>query len=134
MAEERAKLRTTFDEVALLYDEVRPGYPEELFEEVVSLSGIPSDGRILEIGCGTGQASVPLAGRGYRVLYVEVGRTWPRSPAATSKRTPGRKCTWDLSKSGAGKKRPSSWPYRPPPFTGSTPRSPTLRSRARSKA
>jgi protein-L-isoaspartate O-methyltransferase len=40
---------------------------------VVSLSGIPSDGRILEIGCGTDQATVPLARRGYRVLCVELG-------------------------------------------------------------
>jgi hypothetical protein len=47
MAEERAKLRATFDEAALLYDEVRPGYPEELFDDVVTLSGIPSGGRIL---------------------------------------------------------------------------------------
>jgi methylase of polypeptide subunit release factors len=43
-----------FDEEALLYDEVRPGYPEELFDDVVSLSGTPPEGRILEIGCGTG--------------------------------------------------------------------------------
>ncbi len=63
----------TFDEVALLYDEVRPGYPEELFDDVASLSGIPAGGSILEIGCGTGQATVPFARRGYRVLCVELG-------------------------------------------------------------
>lgn len=73
MAEERAKLRATFDEAALLYDEVRPGYPEELFDEVASLTGIPSGGRILEIGCGTGQATTPFARRGYRILCVELG-------------------------------------------------------------
>jgi SAM-dependent methyltransferase len=73
MAEDRAKLRATFDEAALLYDEVRPAYPEELFDDVVSLSGIPPGGRILEIGCGTGQATVPFARRGYRVLCVELG-------------------------------------------------------------
>jgi len=43
-----------FDEAALLYDEVRPGYPEELFDDVVPLYGIPSGGRILEIWCVTG--------------------------------------------------------------------------------
>src|SRR5215210_5494927 len=68
MAEERDGLRTTFDEAASLYDEVRPGYPEDLFDDIVSLSGIPSGGRILEIGCGTGQATVPFALRGYRDL------------------------------------------------------------------
>ena len=73
MADERNRLRTTFDEAALLYNEVRPGYPEELFDDVVSLSGIPSGGRILEIGCGTGQATVSLAHRGYRILCIELG-------------------------------------------------------------
>ncbi len=70
---DRELLRTTFDGAALLYDEVRPGYPEALFDDVVSLSGIPPEGSILEIGCGTGQATVPLARRGYRILCIELG-------------------------------------------------------------
>jgi len=51
MARERDRLRTTFDEAALLYDEVRPGYPEDLFDDVVALSGIPAGGRILGPVC-----------------------------------------------------------------------------------
>lgn len=66
-------LKTTFDRVAPLYDEARPGYPEELFDDVVALSGIPPGGRILEIGCGPGKATVPLARRGYRMLCIELG-------------------------------------------------------------
>src|SRR5215213_8753547 len=73
MADQRNRLRTTFDEAASLYDEVRPGYPEDLFDDVISLSGIEPGGRILEIGCGTGQATVPFASRGYRILCVELG-------------------------------------------------------------
>jgi SAM-dependent methyltransferase len=73
MAEERERLRTTFDEEALLYDRARPGYPEALFEDVVVLSGIPPGGRILEIGCGTGQATLPFARRGYRIRCIELG-------------------------------------------------------------
>jgi SAM-dependent methyltransferase len=73
MADEQNRLRATFDEVALLYDAVRPGYPEALFDDVVTLSGIPPGGRILEVGCGTGQATVPFARRGYRILCVELG-------------------------------------------------------------
>lgn len=73
MPENREKLRATFDGAAQLYDEVRPGYPEELFDEVVSLSSIPSGGRILEVGCGTGQATLPFARREYEVLCVELG-------------------------------------------------------------
>src|ERR1700693_3852716 len=67
MAQDKRQLRTTFDEDALLYDQARQGYPEALFNDIVALSDIPSHGRILEIGCGTGQATVPLARRGYRI-------------------------------------------------------------------
>lgn len=73
MTADRERLRATFDGAALLYDEVRPGYPEALFDDVVALSGIPPGGRILEIGCGSGQATIPFARRGYRVLCVELG-------------------------------------------------------------
>src|SRR5215210_6934691 len=73
MAYERDRLRTTFDSAASLYDEVRPGYPEDLFDDVVSLSRIPPAGRILEIGCGTGQATVPFARRGHHILCIELG-------------------------------------------------------------
>lgn len=73
MTEDRNRLRTTFNEAASLYDEVRPGYPEVLFDDLASLSGLQPGGRILEIGCGTGQATVPFARRGYRLLCVELG-------------------------------------------------------------
>src|SRR5919112_1646158 len=72
MADEAKRLRRTFDEAASLYDEVRPGYPEDLFDDIVSLSGIRPAGRILEIGCGTGQATVPFARRGYRILCINL--------------------------------------------------------------
>ncbi len=66
-------LRTSFDDVAVLYDQARPGYPEQLFEDVVALSEMPEGGRMLEIGCGTGQATLPLAERGFEVVCVELG-------------------------------------------------------------
>jgi SAM-dependent methyltransferase len=73
MPTDRSHLRTTFDEVALLYDRARPSYPPELFDDVVALSGIPDGGRILEVGCGTGIATEPFARRGYRIDAVELG-------------------------------------------------------------
>jgi SAM-dependent methyltransferase len=53
---------------------VRPGYPELLFDDLASLSGMGPGAKALEICCGTGQAMVPLARRGYRVLCVELGQ------------------------------------------------------------
>jgi ubiquinone/menaquinone biosynthesis C-methylase UbiE len=66
-------LHTTFDDVALLYDRVRPHYPPALFDDVIALSNIPEGGRILEVGCGTGIATEPFARRGYRIDAVELG-------------------------------------------------------------
>lgn len=69
----RALLRRTFDEDAELYDRARPGYPPELYDDLADLAGAGPGGRVLEIGCGTGQATVPLAGLGCRVTAVEAG-------------------------------------------------------------
>ena len=71
--EDPGRLRGTFDGVAALYDEARPGYPEPLFDDLTALAGTGPGARALEIGCGTGQATAPLARRGYRVLCVELG-------------------------------------------------------------
>ncbi|HEY5988888.1 MAG TPA: class I SAM-dependent methyltransferase [Streptosporangiaceae bacterium] len=67
------RLRTTFTEDAELYDRARPGYPPEMFDDLVELAGIGPGCRVLEIGCGTGQATVPLAERGCRIVAVELG-------------------------------------------------------------
>jgi SAM-dependent methyltransferase len=66
-------LRETFDEAPELYDRVRPGYPEELFEDLARLADLQAGSRILELGCGTGQATVSLARRGYEVVAIELG-------------------------------------------------------------
>lgn len=50
------------------YDRVRPGYPDALIDDLVALA--PKD--VLDVGCGTGKAAMPLAQRGMRVLGVEI--------------------------------------------------------------
>lgn len=66
-------LRETFNSAAEDYDAIRPGYPDQLFEDVISLSGIPEAGHALEVGCGTGQATLPFARRGYKILCLDIG-------------------------------------------------------------
>lgn len=63
-----------FDGVANLYDTYRPSYPAELIEDIVLLSGIQSEERILEIGSGTGKATLLFAQRGYTILCLEPGQ------------------------------------------------------------
>jgi len=65
--------RALFDPSAEDYDAARPGYPERLIDQLVERSAIPDGVRILEIGCGTGQLTAPLAARGYRITAVELG-------------------------------------------------------------
>lgn len=65
--------RTTFDEVAELYDRARPAYPDELFDDLVEIAGLKPRSRVVEVGCGTGKATLPLAGRGFRITGVELG-------------------------------------------------------------
>jgi SAM-dependent methyltransferase len=69
----RLRLRQTFNHAAELYDQARPGYPSDLFDELATFAGLGAGSRVLEIGCGTGQATVPLAERGYQVVAVELG-------------------------------------------------------------
>jgi len=65
--------RTSFDRSAELYDTARPSYPEALVDEALARSGIPAGGRILEIGAGTGKATLPFARRGYAMVALEPG-------------------------------------------------------------
>ena len=68
-----ARLRTTFDEDAERYDRARPGYPSTLFDDLMALTGLGEGSRVLEIGCGTGQATTPLAERGCEIVAIEPG-------------------------------------------------------------
>jgi SAM-dependent methyltransferase len=65
--------RTSFDRKAELYDAARPSYAEAMVDEVIARSGIAADGKILEIGAGTGKATLPFARRGRRLLALEPG-------------------------------------------------------------
>jgi SAM-dependent methyltransferase len=56
-----------------LYDAARPLYPPEVFDDLVETANLELGSRVLELGPGTGQATLPLAKRGFRVTGVELG-------------------------------------------------------------
>lgn len=73
LAAERHALRAGFDADTEAYQRTRPVCPPRMFDDLVRLARLSPGDRVLEIGCGTGQATVPLAERGLAVMAVELG-------------------------------------------------------------
>lgn len=63
----------SFDTVASLYDQCRPGYPQELVDGLISMINLPKGSKILEIGSGTGKATILFARLGYAIHCIEPG-------------------------------------------------------------
>lgn len=73
MSDDRGQLHTSFDSAADLYQRARPEYPEALHDALIATAGLNARDRLLEIGCATGKATLPLARRGFRITCVELG-------------------------------------------------------------
>lgn len=58
-----------FGEIATDYERVRPGYPTALIDDVIAYA--PSGPTALDIGAGTGKATVAFADRGMRIIALE---------------------------------------------------------------
>jgi len=63
--------RLSFGGVADLYDQARPSYPEALVDGVLEFAGAGESDRAVEVGAGTGKATVLFAARGLSVLGIE---------------------------------------------------------------
>jgi SAM-dependent methyltransferase len=62
-----------FNQVPGLYDRTRPAYPDALFADLAETAGLGRRSRVLEVGCGTGQATRSLAPLAGAVTAVEPG-------------------------------------------------------------
>lgn len=60
-----------FGEVAEIYHRYRPGYPDELFEWILTTCQTLTADLVVDVGCGTGKASSPLIERGYEIVGLE---------------------------------------------------------------
>lgn len=63
--------RLVFGEVAELYDQHRPAYPDVLIDDLIAMANLDRDHAVLEVGAGTGKATVMFAARGIPVVGVE---------------------------------------------------------------
>ncbi len=66
------KLRKTFGKVSKLYDNVRPEYPNEVIEKIIKIAQLKPESKILEVGCGSGKATLPFAKEGYEINALDI--------------------------------------------------------------
>ena len=66
-----AERRLSFGSVAEQYDRHRPGYPPELVDDVLTYADAHAGDRALEVGAGTGRATLIFAQRGLKVTALE---------------------------------------------------------------
>ena len=67
--------KNTFDEIAREYDKYRPSYPDQLFTDILEFAAIKEGDSILEIGCGTGQATKGFVDLGFdNMTCIELGQ------------------------------------------------------------
>jgi SAM-dependent methyltransferase len=63
-----------FDAWAGEYDRFRPPYPDELFDTIRERLELSERPQVVDLGAGTGRASLAMAELGWRVTAVEPGR------------------------------------------------------------
>lgn len=67
------ELRMKFNEDEANYDNWRPIYVPELFNNIIEYSNLNNAKTVLEIGIGTGQATLPILKTGCNVTAIEIG-------------------------------------------------------------
>ncbi len=69
---------TTFDNAAAEYEKIRPAYVPAIFEDIMSYSPVAASSSVLEIGMGTGTATMPFLNTGCRFTGIEPGENLAR--------------------------------------------------------
>ena len=83
-------------EVAAYYERYRRGYPAPVVDAVVGRFGLGADDVVIDLGCGTGQLALPLAGRVGSVIGVDPEPDMLRRARAGAARAGVRNADWVL--------------------------------------
>ncbi len=73
MSKDKNLFNASFDAFANNYHSIRPGYPASLFEDIKVQCKINTGSHLLEIGAGSGIATVELAKLGCNIVAIEPG-------------------------------------------------------------
>lgn len=63
--------RPVFGGVAETYDRIRPTYPSQAIDDLIDFAQVGPGDQVLEVGAGTGKATVALGARGLGVVALE---------------------------------------------------------------
>jgi 2-polyprenyl-3-methyl-5-hydroxy-6-metoxy-1,4-benzoquinol methylase len=69
----REQQRVLFDGSAELYDATRQSYPAAIIDTALTTAAAGPGAAVLEVGCGTGQLTQQLAGRGLDLTAIDIG-------------------------------------------------------------
>ncbi len=67
-------LEWTFDTVACAYEKLRPGYVDELYRKLFDYVPLNGSSRVVEVGIGAGQATLPILSTDCKLTAVELGK------------------------------------------------------------
>ena len=70
------ELNWTFDTVADTYEKLRPGYVDELYQTILDYVPINNTSRVVEIGIGGGQATLPFLKTGCELTAIDYGENF----------------------------------------------------------
>jgi ubiquinone/menaquinone biosynthesis C-methylase UbiE len=76
------------------YARFRPGYPDALIDLLVERFGLDGDGRLLDLGCGTGQLGLPLARHVREAVGMDPEPEMLSEAAAAAERAGIRNARW----------------------------------------
>lgn len=83
-----------FAGTAAFYARYRPGYPDEFLRHVVERFGLDGTGRLLDLGCGTGQLALPLAPHVAEAIGVDPETAMLVEAAAAARRSGIHNVRW----------------------------------------